>query len=300
MHSQRPSNISGPIKTKFGTTSYVETTTKSTKIGTSDRNATKTKTETNCMFERLFKLNTTATKQKILNKIDEKNRGDGEGYVYGFTINGDETWCKLGRTRISVDKRISQQGGKLLFSTHTKDCFKLERLIHMFLQFCNAADAEHQGIEWFHIGPTGLKKNDIQRLVCELDELVLSSETEEDEDADEAAIKAPNKGRAIAITTRTDESIKPSHKTFKPPTETSDTTSDDSSKKVNINTASKEMFLTDLAHCRTLRGRAIGDKLADRIIDYRNRSRFMKISDLQNVPMIGPITYNAVKDYICV
>jgi competence protein ComEA len=74
----------------------------------------------------------------------------------------------------------------------------------------------------------------------------------------------------------------------------------DSFEKVNINTATKMTLLNDLSDCQTGRGRAIGDKIADRIIDYRKTHRFRKIEDLLNVQMIGQKIYDAVKDHITV
>ncbi len=59
--------------------------------------------------------------------------------------------------------------------------------------------------------------------------------------------------------------------------------------KININYASKN----DL---QTLDG--IGDGLAERIIEYRTKTPFLKIEDIMNVSGIGEKKFNAIKDKI--
>lgn len=66
---------------------------------------------------------------------------------------------------------------------------------------------------------------------------------------------------------------------------------DQSSGKININTATKD----DL---KTLNG--VGDTLANNIIEYRKQNRFNSIEDILNVNGIGESKYNAIKEYICV
>ena len=71
--------------------------------------------------------------------------------------------------------------------------------------------------------------------------------------------------------------------------------------RLNINTATLQDLLTKLSHCKTGRGRAIGPKLAERIIKYRqDKGRFKYIHDLLKVDMIGKTTLNSIQDYICV
>jgi len=71
--------------------------------------------------------------------------------------------------------------------------------------------------------------------------------------------------------------------------------------KININKASISDLLTKLNHCRTGRGRAIGPKLAERIIQYRQeKGIFRHINDLLKVDMVGPKTLMAIQDFICV
>jgi competence protein ComEA len=61
---------------------------------------------------------------------------------------------------------------------------------------------------------------------------------------------------------------------------------------VNINTATLEQL-------ETLPG--IGPKLAQYIIDYRNANGpFIKIEDIQDVPDIGPTTFEKIKDMITI
>lgn len=64
-----------------------------------------------------------------------------------------------------------------------------------------------------------------------------------------------------------------------------------STDKVNINTASKEQLVT-LKH--------IGEKLADKIIEYRKAHPFQAPEDIMNVKGIGEKVFNANKDRIIV
>ena len=71
--------------------------------------------------------------------------------------------------------------------------------------------------------------------------------------------------------------------------------------RLNINTATLQDLLTKLSHCKTGRGKAIGPKLAERIIKYRqDKGRFKYIHDLLKVDMIGKTTFASIQDYICV
>lgn len=67
--------------------------------------------------------------------------------------------------------------------------------------------------------------------------------------------------------------------------------SNDSSGKIDINTCSKEELLT-------LPG--IGEVLADRIIEYREKSKFKTIEDIMNVSGIGKGRFEDIKDLIIV
>lgn len=60
---------------------------------------------------------------------------------------------------------------------------------------------------------------------------------------------------------------------------------------VNINSASKEEL-------KTLEG--IGDKTAERIIEYRNSKYFEYIEEITNVKGIGKAKYEKIKNNICV
>lgn len=61
--------------------------------------------------------------------------------------------------------------------------------------------------------------------------------------------------------------------------------------QVNINTATKEELVTL---------KYVGDKIADRIIEYRESQPFEKPEDIMNVKGIGDKVYEANKDMIIV
>jgi competence ComEA-like helix-hairpin-helix protein len=58
---------------------------------------------------------------------------------------------------------------------------------------------------------------------------------------------------------------------------------------VNINTASKSQLLQ--LH-------RVGEKTADKIIEYREKHRFRRIEDIMNVPGIGAGTFEKIKNNI--
>ncbi|TJX63145.1 competence protein [Soehngenia saccharolytica] len=62
-----------------------------------------------------------------------------------------------------------------------------------------------------------------------------------------------------------------------------------SSDKININTCTKQELI-DLP--------GIGDVLADRIIEYRRKTKFSTIEDIKNVSGIGDAKFNAIKELI--
>lgn len=62
--------------------------------------------------------------------------------------------------------------------------------------------------------------------------------------------------------------------------------------KINLNRATKEMLL-DIP--------GIGEKLAERIIEYRiDKGRFKDIEELKNIKGIGNSKYEQIKDYFLI
>lgn len=66
---------------------------------------------------------------------------------------------------------------------------------------------------------------------------------------------------------------------------------DNSTDKVNINTANEEELMT-------LSG--IGSSTASKIVEYRKSNKFETIDDIMNVKGIGQSKFNSIKDNICV
>ena len=63
----------------------------------------------------------------------------------------------------------------------------------------------------------------------------------------------------------------------------------DQIKKINVNTASKEELISIPA---------IGDKMAERIIEYRKKSPFKTVEELKNIEGIGDKTLEKIIEYI--
>ncbi|MDU7532388.1 MAG: ComEA family DNA-binding protein [Peptoniphilus harei] len=69
----------------------------------------------------------------------------------------------------------------------------------------------------------------------------------------------------------------------------SNPSSSDTSSKININSA-------DLSELTKIPG--VGEKTAQKIIDYRANNSFSSIDDIKNVPGIGDKKFESMKDYI--
>lgn len=84
---------------------------------------------------------------------------------------------------------------------------------------------------------------------------------------------------SVSTTTTNDSTLKQS------------TTNQQSDAKISINTASKEELMT-------LSG--VGEKTAEKIIEYRSTQKFETIEDLKNVSGIGDSIFEKIKDLITV
>jgi len=90
----------------------------------------------------LYNRNDNETKDKIRHTITEKiSKSDGVGYVYGFYSPKDHClrtnfWIKLGRTERNPFVRVEKEwNGELVFCLKTNYNHRLERLIHLFLDY---------------------------------------------------------------------------------------------------------------------------------------------------------------------
>jgi competence protein ComEA len=70
-----------------------------------------------------------------------------------------------------------------------------------------------------------------------------------------------------------------------------DTEEDDKSDKIDINSATKEELME-------LDG--IGEKTAEKIIEYRKKTKFKDIEEIKEVKGIGEKKYEKIKNYICI
>lgn len=197
---------------------------------------------------------------------------DGPGYVYGFIDLQDyksptNLMIKLGRTsRDNPYERVKEWGGKMQFCVQTIYNKKLERLVHLLFNFAHTHRSEmdrQSEREWFHFRERINVNFYVAELNLCLDEYFSSSQINRKEE------------RFVSIGKTEKSKIR---------------------NKVNINTASLHEILTDLAHCQTKSGRALGDVLARRVIEHRP---FRNIKELESVPGIGPKKILALQDHIC-
>jgi hypothetical protein len=98
----------------------------------------------------LFERNTKIVQKKIIMTLIKKpSDADRVGWIYGFqspkdTNSFDSFWVKIGRTVQNPFDRVEKQwGGELLFCTKSIYNHRLERLCHLFFDFCRQ---KRQGI----------------------------------------------------------------------------------------------------------------------------------------------------------
>ena len=210
----------------------------------------------NDVLKIIYNKNSFIVKKKIIDIfMNTPSNADGEGFVYGFTkvvhnckpiesVQSTENFVKLGRTKgtdnIHALKRIaSGWDGTPLFYTKTKYNIKLERLVHLFCNYCHVLNyynlyTSDRQIEWFNVE----SKCDVENIVKEINNIMELIHSE----------------------------------------------------PMNINIASK----FDL-----IKLPKIGNKLADKIIEYRKLHVFKKIKELLNVKNIGIKTFETIENLIC-
>jgi hypothetical protein len=227
---------------------------------------------TNDVLKIIYNKNSFIVKKKIIDIfMNAPSNADGEGFVYGFTkvvhnckpiesIQSTENFVKLGRTKgtnnIHALKRIaSGWDGTPLFYTKTKYNIKLERLVHLFCNYCHVLNyynlyTSDKQIEWFNVE----SKCDVENIVKEINNIM------ELIHAEEPSVEILSNGTTPIL-------IEP----------------------MNINIASK----FDL-----MKLPKIGNKLADKIIEYRKLHTFKKIKDLLNVKNIGIKIFETIENLI--
>jgi hypothetical protein len=97
---------------------------------------------TNKILLKLFNKNSIDTQKKILKTINiQPSNADGIGWIYAFSSKKDNQilsnyWLKIGRTSRNPFHRVENEwGGVMLFCISTSYNRRLERLIHLFLDF---------------------------------------------------------------------------------------------------------------------------------------------------------------------
>lgn len=234
----------------------------------------------NSDLQNILLQNDTITQEKFLNKIVENmSEADGEGHVYGYIpknskFTRNNFLMKLGRTqKYNPEDRISEWGGKLVFSVRTICNRKLERLVHIIFKkwhfdvFNNLTQKKE--IEWFRFN----ENIKVATIVNMINDIMSDMHME----------KISVNPSELTISETTETTILPNQ--FSQTNQLSPTT------KININNAPYEELIK-------LTG--IADKLARRIIEFRESERFTTIEDIMKVPYIKHKVFDKCKNEICV
>lgn len=228
----------------------------------------------NTQLRTILSKNESIVCQKFIAKLTtDMSSADGEGHVYGYIPRGapfkkTNFKMKLGRTqKFNPEDRVAEWGGKLVFSVRTVCNRKLERLVHLLFDAWNIdvfnEETQKNEIEWFHF----TEKVHVATLANMINDIMSDMHMEDESDSD-TNVKVP-----IIVT----------HVRSKSGFLTSG--------KININTAT---------HQELTRLTGIADKLAIRILDYRESRRFNSIEDIMNVPYIKDGVFAKCKHQLCV
>jgi hypothetical protein len=95
-------------------------------------------------LEKLYFKNSKNIQNKIIKLLKEcPSDVDGTGWIYGFHSPKDglqlvnNFWIKIGRTERNPFVRVENEwGGKMIFCLRCSYQYRLERLIHLFFDFC--------------------------------------------------------------------------------------------------------------------------------------------------------------------
>lgn len=230
----------------------------------------------NSSLREILSKNDAITQQKFIAKLTmDMSHADGEGHVYGYIPSGSpfkktNFKMKLGRTqKFNPEDRVAEWGGKLVFSVRTVCNRKLERLVHLLFNAWHIDvfndETQKSEIEWFHF----TEKIHVATLANMINDIMSDMHMEDDESETVSGVEN------IPIVS--------------PPIRTK--SGFPASGKVNINTAT---------HQELTRLTGISDKLAKRILDYRESQTFNGIEDIMNVPYIKETVFGKCKHQICI
>lgn len=190
--------------------------------------------------------------------------------VYGFRLPDDiylrtNFKIKLGRTqRPDPYQRIKEQRGLMIFCTSCDCNRKFENIIHLFFKYANFRRGNQ--IEWFHFR----EKINVGKIIADIKDLVENA-------MDRLGISRTNLSLNVSYETEQVQ-MSPSHGLSQ-------------NIKYNINNAS-QFELMQLP--------GIGKNLSDKIIKYRRCYSFNDIEDIMNIPYIGLVVFNSIRDLITV
>ena len=280
-------------------------------------------------LEKLYFRNSRDIQNKITKLLKEcPSNADSAGWIYGFHSPKDgiqlvnNFWIKIGRTERNPFVRVENEwGGKMIFCLRCSYQHRLERLIHLFFDFCRE---ERFGICGQQVNPyihaqsktTESKYTQTDENVSMFRKIVLffanicKSNHNQNHDgtiygaignanAVGADVVVPHKEiewfhfteimNVLLIVSQVAELTEGIFESELLKSFDSNILIRPPIKKVNINNASKEELMSIPN---------IGDKTSNQIINYRKTHPFRSIDDLKNISDYFSTKYHKIKDNI--